>query len=195
MKCFGQRHLGGFVRADAEHPVGDPDSYCEELWFWLCDILKVKSVLDIGCGQGHSCKWFQEHGLDCTGIDGLVEANKRGLIRNFVLHDYTRGPLLVMPMDFGWCCEFVEHVEEKYVGNFLETFRCCNAIAMTHALPGQKGWHHVNCQSAEYWIDKMKQIGFVLDRHLTRESKEHVEQQSYWFKSGMIFRMLHNTWV
>ena len=59
-----------------------------------------------------------------------------------------------------WCCEFVEHVEEKYVHNFMKTFNECSLVAMTHGVPGQPGHHHVNCQTPEYWIKHFKEYGF-----------------------------------
>ena len=66
-----------------------------------------------------------------------------------------------------WSCEFVEHVEEKYIENFLATFSSARSIFMTYARPGQGGHHHVNENSEEYWVDKFNAFGFELDKELT----------------------------
>ena len=47
-------------------------------------------VLDVGCGNGRSVKYFQEKGLDAVGIDlseGAIEASKRYGAKNCVLMD------------------------------------------------------------------------------------------------------------
>ena len=31
---------------------------------------------------------------------------------------------------------------------------------MTHAVPGQDGYHHVNCQLSNYWIEKVEKLGY-----------------------------------
>lgn len=41
-------------------------------------------------------------------------------------------------------------------GEFNES----NLVAMTHALPGQPGHHHVNCKNADYWIKIFNEYGF-----------------------------------
>jgi hypothetical protein len=59
-------------------------------------------------------------------------------------------------------------------------------IAMTFATPGQDGWHHVNCQPKEYWIDILDKAGY---QYLERET-EHAKQISRdgWFKkNGLLF--------
>jgi hypothetical protein len=43
---------------------------------------------------------------------------------------------------------------------------------MTYAEPGQCGWHHVNCQHKEYWVNKLSQIGFMLDPRLTELARK-----------------------
>jgi len=35
----------------------------------------------------------------------------------------------------------------------------CKNVIMTHAVVGQTGYHHVNCQNAPYWIAKMAEYG------------------------------------
>lgn len=154
-------HLGGYIVG------GDPATYFPDLWTWFVRELGVTSVLDIGCGEGHAVDHFAGLGCRVLGIDGVPQEHQ--YIQWF---DFTQGPLkLFDPFDLVWCCEFVEHVEEQSVPNFLATFRAARMVAMTHADPGQPGHHHVNCQPAEYWIGAMAAAGFRYDETLTWQAR------------------------
>lgn len=159
-------HLGGYIIGLTEY--GDPNSYSTEVWDWMIEN-KIKSVIDIGCGEGHSTKYFIEKGINCLGIEGGENAvNNSPVKSSLVLHDFTEGPYIPSEnYDAVWCCEFVEHVEEKFVDNFLKTFTFANKILLTHAVPGQEGYHHVNCQPPEYWIKKIENLGYILDLNLS----------------------------
>jgi SAM-dependent methyltransferase len=149
-------HLGGCVI------TGDDGTFAPQVWDKIIEIHSPKTVIDVGCGAGHSLKYFLDKHLDGIGVEGYKEAIEKSKVReSIVLHDYTLGPF-IPPNDFdlAWCCEFVEHVEEKYVSNFMKTFQKCKLIAMTHGVPGQPGYHHVNCQEAKYWIDIFSQYDF-----------------------------------
>lgn len=155
-------HLGGYIVRLTDH--GDPNTYATEVWDWMVQS-GIRSVIDVGCGEGHSTRYFLDRGLDALGIEGGENAYKNSPVRHrLVLHDYTKGPFVTPKQyDAVWSCEFVEHVEERYVGNFLATFDCAKRVFMTHAVPGQAGYHHVNCRPADYWIGKMAERGFVCD--------------------------------
>lgn len=174
-------HLGGYI------PGGDPATHFPDLWKWLVDERNVRSVIDIGCGEGLAMKHFQQLGCRVTGVDGVKQAN------HLILeHDYTHGPLSIRDhFDLAWSCEFVEHVEEQYVPNFIATFKCANAVLMTHAEPGQPGHHHVNCQPASYWIDVMADAGFRFDEAFTQDARARAALNTYpinhFARSGLAF--------
>jgi len=176
-------HLGGY------HVGGDPLSWCPALWEWLVEELGVRSMLDVGCGEGHALRWFDERGVRVLGVDGVGQNDVR-----IVTHDYTQGPLAPMfqtaprSYDLAWCCEFVEHVEERYIPNFLATFRCADLVLMTHAVPGQGGHHHVNCRTDEYWLGVMAAAGFAHERELTLTTRALAPERSYYAWSGLVFR-------
>jgi cyclopropane fatty-acyl-phospholipid synthase-like methyltransferase len=141
----------------------------EGLLNWAIKNLKVQSFLDIGCGPGGMVEVAHSKNLDALGIDGdysLSRFNKD----NFIIHDYTVSPLKLNKIyDLVWSCEFVEHVEEKYLPNFLETFKFGKYIIMTFAPPETPGHHHVNCQDETYWISKFNNLGFVYNKKITEE--------------------------
>ena len=192
-----QPHLGGSMRGK----LGDPQSYCPNLWAWAVGLLNVGSVVDIGCGQGHALKFFQDElGCEVAGVEG-----HRATIDSFVAHfpvhwhDYQEdGPLdLPQVYDLGWCCEFVEHVEEQYLENFFATFESCRTVLMTHATPGQGGHHHVNEQPAGYWLEKFQEHGFTYAEELTECARLvavadkfilGLDKEPYFMKTGLVFQ-------
>ena len=60
---------------------------------------------------------------------------------------------------------------------------------MTHAVPGQAGHHHVNCQPQEYWINLLSQKGFMLERSQSvyREIASRDDVPNYFGMSGLLF--------
>jgi len=108
-----------------------------------------------------------EKGLTALGIDG-DHTSTRFNIESFIIHDYTTGPIVVEDKyDVVWSVEFLEHVEEEYMPNYMRTFQCAKSAVVTYAPPGWNGHHHVNLQEEDYWIAKFEEYGFKLDRQKT----------------------------
>ena len=75
-------------------------------------------------------------------------------------------------VEFTHCQEVVEHIEEKYIDNLMNTLCCGKLVLISHALPNQSGHHHVNCQLSDYWIEKFKIYGYKLLIEDTKRVKE-----------------------
>lgn len=166
---FGDDHLGGC------NIYGDPACECPKMWQYLKVQYDVKSVVDVGCGFGFHTYYFKNI-LDCDvlGVEGSSKVVEISLLPNDIIcHDYTTGPFVPKKCyDLCWCIEFVEHVDSSYIRNFMATFKKCRVLAMTHGLPGQAGYHHVNCQSPEYWIELLSDHGFRLNTSVTDRCRE-----------------------
>ena len=176
-----ESHLGGYV------PGGDKWTWFPNLWTWFVHSFEIKSVLDIGCGEGHSTKFFHDLGCDVLGIEGSSQAIKDSVIPEMIKkYDFCDGPYIPdKTYDLIWCCEFVEHVEEKYLSNFLKTFESGKYLLLTHATPGQGGYHHVNEQSFVYWLQYLQNIGFKLLPEVTLLARE--KSIDYFFlRSGLV---------
>lgn len=146
-------HLGGYCATPYEQ-----GTYCPAVWARILkDHPDIEFVTDVGSGLGPAAKWFREHGCYAWEVDGTPQDRAW-----FTQHDYTESPL-ILHGDLVWSAEFVEHVAPEFEDNFLKTFECHPYVCMTHAKPGDVGYHHVNCQESDYWIRRLGEWGFEYD--------------------------------
>jgi len=174
-------HVGGNMRA------GDPYTFTPRVWRYLIDRFGVSSVMDIGSGRAHAGLFFHRQGMQVICVDGLA-VNVDTALYPSVLHDLTRGPVRTK-VDLVHCQEVVEHVEEAYVDNIIESFLCGEIIVFTHAVPGQGGYHHVNLQPPQYWIEHMRTRGCLLLEEDTRRVRDLAAQDGgiYLAATGLVF--------
>ena len=177
-------HLGGF------YTTVDKASHCPEMFKYLVENLDINSVLDIGCGMGYQMQEFMKYCDEVVGVDGSEYATSNSPVKESIFkHDFSVGELETEDrFDLCWCCEFVEHVKEEFRDNFLSSFAFCKYVAMTHAVPGQGGHHHVNCQSREYWVEHMSRFGFEFDEEMTDQLKELAGKGTHYGNTGLFFR-------
>ena len=177
-----QDHLGG-----CQFP--DPWLFVPDIWADMVERFSVSSVLDVGCGPGYATKWFSDNGCRAVGIEGWQEAISKSPVPELIIkHDYTTGPIeLGQRFDLCWCAEFVEHVEAKYSEHFIASFAACRVVTMTHAVPGQGGYHHVNEQPEDYWIDALVKYGLVLDGYSTAHYRSMRHNVPYGINHLLIF--------
>ena len=177
-------HLGGNMGG------GDQGTdFSKDLWPWLVQKYQPKLILDVGCAEGHALRAFRSLGVHTVGLEGLAQNAKKCPQPTYV-HDLTQGWYVPLEkIDFVWCCDVVEHIEERFVENILKTFQCAPRVALCHGTEtmAHSGWHHVNNKSVEYWAERMKSAGFVLDEAGTAESHAVTKGRSYWPDSGRIW--------
>ena len=66
----------------------------------------------------------------------------------------------------------LEHVDEKYMANYMEAFKQARYAIVTHGELGQGGFNHVNNQHAQYWIEKFKEYGFKYEEALSAHARQ-----------------------
>src|SRR5438552_13554216 len=145
-------HLGGHE---------DKTQFDEGALDFLLARFAVKTMVDVGCGQLGMVYYAIAKGVRAVGVDGDPTVARDCPV--VIEHDYTKKPLFLGEFDLAWSVEFVEHVDERFIPNFLETFKCAKHVFITAAVPGQPGHHHVNCQRGDYWLAWFNQAGFQLD--------------------------------
>lgn len=154
---------------------------------WAIKSFNIKSFLDIGCGPGGMVKEaLFNYNLDALGIDGDFNILKNS--KNFMLHDFTKSAFVPeKTYDLVWSCEFVEHVEEKYFENYIQTFKSGKYIILTHAPPGTPGIHHVNCKPKDYWIENFLQHNLIYDHNITVELKNNSSMKRNFIRENGLF--------
>ena len=171
-------HLGGHLnKTNIDGPLL---SYIKERF-------KVKSMLDIGCGPGGMKEVANNMNIDWYGIDGdpaVIEDTEYSLV-----HDFTLGETKIdKTFDLIWCTEFLEHVEEKYIPNYMPLFELGKIAVVTAAPPGWPGFHHVNCREESYWVNIFKEYDLRYSKELTNEFKSLSQMRKNFFKrAGMVF--------
>jgi hypothetical protein len=150
----------------------------------------IRSMLDIGCGPAGMVEYANYKGVYAIGVDGDSDLGEKPYT---IIHDFTTGQLeLDETFELVYSTEFVEHVDERYVDNFMKLFQKGYYVFISAAPPGQGGHHHVNCKNKDYWIKKFEEYGF---EYLPEDSEEIsktsnddlVRKNSMFFRNKTIF--------
>jgi hypothetical protein len=157
----GKTHLGGHLNKT------HTDDGILDFIKWEYEI---NSLIDIGCGPGGMSKVCKSKDIDWFGIDGDFTVIPKN---NSLVHDFSEGsPSIDRRFDAAWSVEFLEHVDEEYVDNFMKVFQLADKmIIATAAPPGTPGHHHVNCQPLDYWIDVFDNYGYEYSEEVTKKLK------------------------
>lgn len=142
----------------------------------LCAIkreVNAQTFIDVGCGPGGQIEIAKLLGLKAYGIDGDINMAKKSTVQ---IVDFSKTKASIKNIenipscgmfDIGWSTEFLEHIEEKFTDNFMPVFAMCKFIVITHATPGQGGYHHVNEQPFEYWRALFERYNLRYNEKLT----------------------------
>lgn len=159
---------------------------------YLVEKYTPKTVLDVGCGPFASKKLFRSFGVGLVWcLDGddqlLYRDDLKDELNTFCVVDlersYYRFPC---KFDMVFSYECAEHImaADNYINTI--TMNCDRILAITHALPGSGGHHHVNEQEDDYWIKRITEKGF---KYLENESLEaRGLGDGYFSRSGLIFQ-------
>lgn len=174
-------HLGGH----------DNETHIDEgVLNYMISKYNVKSFLDVGCGPGGMCELAASKGLKVLGIEGDFTLQHKIPV---LIHDYNQGIANINEkFDMAWSCEFIEHVEEKFMHNYMHSFKNAKYVVCTYAEPGQWGHHHVNCQNINYWKNAFDKFGFKFSALETLNLRNKSTMKAIHFKrSGLFFENLN----
>lgn len=169
-----ENHLGGFLIE------GDPATFMPNLWMYICKKYNINSVIDLGCGMGYALMEFQKHVKHVCGIDGSDFVQQYSMAKNWIekVDFANEKKVLNTRFDLCWSCEFLEHVEEKYIENYIDIFKKSKYIAITYADLNQDGYHHVNCNNEEYWINLFSKYNLEYKENETLEFRQCAYQDA-----------------
>jgi cyclopropane fatty-acyl-phospholipid synthase-like methyltransferase len=176
---------GEFISETVEH------AFCKDLNNFLCDSLKGKSIMDLGCGSASYLTELKKIGCTVQGYDGnpYTEKLTNGLgkvadlaqIQDFEVFDW------VLSFEAG------EHIPKEYEDNFITnlTKHAREGVILSWAIEGQPGEGHINCQNNDYIIYQMYKKGFICDYFKTNEVREITPL--WWFQNNLlVFYKINN---
>ena len=177
----------GFWENDTQKGHHNDEPLCHVMTNFLKN-MKVKTLLDLGCGPGYYVKNFIENGIECEAYDGNPNTPllTEGLGQ---VKDLSEEFDLGKKFDFVLSLEVGEHIPKEYEDVFIDNvLRHANEyVLMSWAVPGQNGDGHVNEQSNDYVINKIEEKGFEHLYPLSNEFRKNAK--AFWFKyTLMLFR-------
>jgi len=157
----------------------------------VLELVRPRSVIDVGCGVGTWLSVFREHGMDdVLGVDGeYVDRSRLEIPEDRFLPSDLREPLRVD----GWfdlvvSLEVAEHLPEERADAFVDTLTGLGPVVLfSAAIPFQGGTHHLNEQWPEYWERRFRRKGYVAVDCLRRKVwlNENVE---WWYaQNALVF--------
>ena len=131
----------------------------------LQPLLRLRSVLDVGCAQGAWLRAWKETGVtEFTGVDGDYVDRRRLQIgaEHFVPHDVSQPFDLGRIFDLVQCLEVAEHLPAAHAGTLIDNLtRHGTTILFSAAPPGQGGENHINERPYEYWRALFRERGYA----------------------------------
>lgn len=129
----------------------------------LLEWLPVRSVVDVGCGDGSWLSVFRERGVRVLGLDGpWVDTGQLKIPGDcFRRCRVDRQLGLAERFDLAISLEVAEHLPpERAAGFVAELCAAAPAVLFSAAVPDQGGTHHLNEQWPAYWADHFGAAGF-----------------------------------
>jgi 2-polyprenyl-3-methyl-5-hydroxy-6-metoxy-1,4-benzoquinol methylase len=155
---------------------------------YVFDILKPKSVLDIGCGLGTWLKVASNLGVkDICGVDGEYLDLNQTLIdpKKLVLMDIQNSFDLSRRFDLIISLEVIEHLNPNCEDQFLDNLvKHGDHILFSGAIVNQGGQNHLNERSVNYWNEKFKKLGFQC-YDIVRNNFWDNQDVEFWYKQNM----------
>jgi SAM-dependent methyltransferase len=161
----------------------------EEIVPLVVELLKPKSVIDIGCGVGAWLSVFKKLGIvDILGVDGGWV--NRELLKippdNFMVLDLTNPLRLQRQFDLVMSLEVAEHLPIEYAKQFVKSLTDLGPVVLfAAAIPQQGGADHLNEQWPDYWATLFKERGYgAID--CIRKHIWDSDNIKYWYAQNML---------
>jgi hypothetical protein len=134
----------------------------------IIELLKPRSVVDVGCGLAQWLYVFNLNGVKTIlGIDGNhVPLNELYIPKdNFLEYDLERAIEFRydVKFDLAISLEVAERISEKGSDGFIKMLtELSNSVLFSAAIPYQTGERHINEQPHNYWQEKFREQGFEM---------------------------------
>jgi SAM-dependent methyltransferase len=155
----------------------------------LLALVKVTSMVDVGCGVGPWAATFLECGVkDVLGIDGTHIDRKSLLIPQdlFLARDLEEPLQVSRKFDLAVCVEVAEHLSPTRARSLVtDLVNLAPHVLFSAAVPGQGGTGHRNEQWPSFWQNEFQKEGYRLVDCLRRQiwGDSRVE---WWYRQNLL---------
>ena len=155
----------------------------------ISEIIRPKSVIDIGCGTGMWLKvWKEDIGVeDYFGVEGPYLEKEKIQIENnkILLADLKKDFEIGKRFEIAMSLEVAEHLPESVATQFVKKLTSLSDVVLfSGAMPGQIGTYHINEKYPEYWINLFKKEGFTVFDFIRDKIWNHPEIE-FWYQQNI----------
>lgn len=161
----------------------------------ILNLIKPKSVIDVGCGVGTWLSVFKKNGIqDVLGLDGdyvdknLLEIKPDEFRATNVAHPIEIGRVF----DLAISLEVAEHIAQEAADTFIESLiKMAPVVVFSAAIPHQRGANHVNEQWPDYWREKFSKHNYVAIDCIRARVWDN-EDVKVWYRQNTIIYVLED---
>jgi SAM-dependent methyltransferase len=154
----------------------------------VLDLIKVTSVVDVGCGQGLWLSAFQDLGIEAIlGLDGeYVNREKLAIPVECFRPSNLEAPFeLDRRFDLAVSLEVGEHLPARSAAQFVKDIaRTAPFVLFSTAIPAQGGMRHVNEQWPSYWEQLFGAEGFLRLDPIQRLIRDDLRVE-WWYRQNV----------
>jgi SAM-dependent methyltransferase len=158
-------------------------------------VVKVASVIDVGCGDGAWLAEFARHQIkDIVGVDGALVPPALMKIPPGALRrvDLSRPFVLARDFDLAISLEVAEHLAPARAAGFVaDLVALAPRVLFSAAIPPQRGTHHVNGQWPDYWQGLFEARGYVAF-DVIRAAVWNDDDVEFWYRQNTILYVRHD---
>lgn len=157
----------------------------------LLRFVRVKAVVDVGCGDGTWLSVFKEHGVnDTVGLDGNYVDRK--LLRipedQFTALDLSLPFRLARAFDLALSLEVAEHLPQQAAEGFVRSITSLAPVVLfSAAIPFQDGNRHLNEQWPDYWASLFKRHDYLPIDCIRSKIWENNEVEWWYAQNTLLF--------
>src|SRR5437588_1473336 len=152
------------------------------------DLVRPRSVIDVGCALGTWLAVFKEHGVediwgvDCEQVDSsLLETPED----RFTALDLERPLQMKRRFDLVLSLEVAEHLPGSCAEDFVSSLTELGPVVLfSAAAPFQGGNHHLNEQWPEYWAELFQERNYLPVDCLRRKIWQN-ESVDWWYAQNI----------
>jgi SAM-dependent methyltransferase len=143
---------------------------------------RPQTVVDVGCGEGHWGRTFEDEGCEVLGLDGYTDA----VIDCIPVDLGIPLPDIGRTFDLAVCLEVAEHLPPERADSFIaELCHLAPVVLFSAAIPGQGGHGHLNEQWPGYWEEKFKAAGLLVTGDF-RWSIWNDDRVEIWYRQNLL---------